>query len=136
MSEPKQVIVMRTDLGMRKGKMIAQGAHASISWLTVRLCQGDDGSDINGDSYFAIEGMPKAAAEWVRGAFVKICVRADSEEQLLAIIETAKSANVPVAAIYDAGRTEFHGEKTLTCCAIGPDYPERIDPITGHLSLL
>ena len=26
----KQVIVMRTDLHMRKGKMIAQGAHASM----------------------------------------------------------------------------------------------------------
>jgi peptidyl-tRNA hydrolase len=28
----KQLIVMRTDLNMRKGKMIAQGAHASIMW--------------------------------------------------------------------------------------------------------
>ena len=23
-----------------------------------------------------------------------------------------------------------------TCCAVGPDFPERIDPITGHLKLL
>ena len=35
----------------------------------------------------------------------------------------------------DAGRTEFHGVPTATCCAIGPDWPERIDPITGHLKL-
>ena len=30
----KQVIVMRTDLNMRKGKMIAQGSHASLAFLT------------------------------------------------------------------------------------------------------
>jgi peptidyl-tRNA hydrolase len=29
----KQVIVVRKDLGMRKGKMIAQGAHAAIGAL-------------------------------------------------------------------------------------------------------
>lgn len=28
--DAKQVIVMRKDLNMRKGKMIAQGAHASL----------------------------------------------------------------------------------------------------------
>lgn len=34
MGKTKQVIVMRTDLNMRKGKMIAQGSHASIAFLT------------------------------------------------------------------------------------------------------
>jgi peptidyl-tRNA hydrolase len=28
--EPRQVIVMRRDLGMRRGKEIAQGAHARL----------------------------------------------------------------------------------------------------------
>ena len=35
--EPKQVIVMRRDLGMRRGKEIAQGAHASMIWLSRRI---------------------------------------------------------------------------------------------------
>jgi PTH2 family peptidyl-tRNA hydrolase len=38
--------------------------------------------------------------------------------------------------IYDNGNTEFHGVKTLTAIAIGPDHAEFIDPITGHLQLL
>ena len=40
----KQVIVMRKDLGMRKGKMIAQGAHASLKVLTDRRSHADDNS--------------------------------------------------------------------------------------------
>jgi peptidyl-tRNA hydrolase, PTH2 family len=33
----KQVIVMRHDLKMRRGKQIAQGAHASMSFICRRL---------------------------------------------------------------------------------------------------
>ena len=40
--QAKQVIVMRKDLGMRKGKMIAQGAHASLKVLTDRRRSVDD----------------------------------------------------------------------------------------------
>ncbi len=40
------------------------------------------------------------------------------------------------ALITDAGRTEFHGEPTNTTLAIGPDYSEKIDKITGGLPLL
>lgn len=32
----KQVIIIRTDLNMRKGKMIAQGAHASVNYLPLK----------------------------------------------------------------------------------------------------
>jgi len=39
MAEPnaKQVLVVRTDLKMRKGKMVAQGAHAAMAFLTTRF---------------------------------------------------------------------------------------------------
>ena len=120
---PKQVIVMRRDLGMRRGKEIAQGAHASMIWLAQRVRQ---------------VAMTFTAAErlWLAGAFTKVCVRADSEEELLAIVAKAREAGVLVQLCVDAGRTEFHGVPTPTCCAVGPDFPERIDPITGHLKLL
>lgn len=35
--ETKQVIVMRKDLNMRKGKMIAQGSHASMAVILDEL---------------------------------------------------------------------------------------------------
>src|SRR3954454_1089678 len=77
-----------------------------------------------------------AERRWLDGAFTKVCVRADSEEELLAVVEKAREAGVLVQLCVDAGRTEFHGVPTPTCSAVGPDYPERIDPITGHLKLL
>jgi PTH2 family peptidyl-tRNA hydrolase len=120
---PKQVIVMRRDLGMRRGKEIAQGAHASMIWLAFRIRQ---------PGYTFTE----AERRWLEGRFTKVCVRVDSEEELLAIVQRAQESGLSVHLCVDAGRTEFHGVPTPTCCAVGPDLPERIDPITGQLTLL
>ena len=114
---------MRRDLGMRRGKEIAQGAHASLMWLAIRIRQ---------PGYTFTE----AERRWLEGAFTKVCVRVDSEEELLGILRAADEAGVMAHLVIDAGRTEFHGIPTPTCCAVGPDVPERVDPITGHLRLL
>ena len=75
-SAPKQVIVMRRDLGMRRGKEIAQGAHASMIWLALRI--REPGYTFTG-----------AERRWLDGAFTKVCVRVDSEEELLAVVHGA-----------------------------------------------
>lgn len=126
MSEIKQVIVMRNDLGMRKGKMIAQGAHAAMSFITRRMNSGTTHNVT----------ISKAEKAWLNSSFAKICVRVDSLEELLEIKQKAEDVGLEVHLITDSGRTEFHGEPTETCLAIGPDYSERIDPITGDLKLL
>ncbi len=120
---PKQAIVMRRDLGMRRGKEIARGAHASMIRLATRIRQP-------GSSF------TEAERRWLDGAFTKVCVRVDSEEELVAVVQRAQEAGVLVQLCVDAGRTEFRGVPTPTCCVIGPDFPERIDPITGQLKLL
>jgi PTH2 family peptidyl-tRNA hydrolase len=126
--EAKQVIVMRKDLGMRKGKMIAQGAHASLKVLTDRRRAVDEHS-------YTIELTPALAA-WLTGRFTKVCVSVDSEAALDAVVERARAAGVPVALIVDAGKTEFHGVPTKTCCAVGPAWADEVDAITGELPLL
>jgi PTH2 family peptidyl-tRNA hydrolase len=60
----------------------------------------------------------------------------NSEEELMTIYEKATSAGLEVHLITDSGKTEFHGQPTRTCLAIGPDFAAKIDPITGHLELL
>ena len=124
MSRFKQVIVVRNDLNMRKGKMIAQGAHASIMFLVHRLCEAEVGA------------KDHVIQEWLTHGMTMICVRADSEAELLEIAQKAQEAGLTVHVITDAGHTEFGGVPTKTCLAIGRDEEERIDAVTGNLKLL
>jgi peptidyl-tRNA hydrolase, PTH2 family len=128
MPDAKQVIVMRKDLGMRKGKMIAQGAHASMAVLL-------DRGDMHDDEFRIV--LTPAMHTWVvTGRFTKVCVSVDSEAALEAIVAKAREAGVPCAMIVDAGKTEFHGVPTKTCCAVGPAWTDEVDAITGELPLL
>jgi len=123
----KQVIVMRKDLGMRKGKMIAQGAHASLAVLLER-------GHMNAE--MVVIDLDEPTLAWLGGRFTKVCVSVDSEAALLAIVGKAKAANIPVALVTDAGVTEFKGVPTKTCCAVGPAWTDDVDAITGELPLL
>lgn len=136
--EPKQVIIIRKDLGMRKGKMIAQGAHASLKVFFDRFefMTDSDPDDPLRNQYLESENLGQAMVDWYSGSFAKIVVSVQSEEELLDIYRQAKAAGIPCALIQDAGRTEFKGVPTYTAVAVGPDYPNRIDPITGKLKLL
>lgn len=123
----KQVIVVRHDLKMRRGKQIAQGAHAAMSFLCRRL---QNQGSVSLDDFSEIERT------WLTGAFAKVCCRVNSEEELMSIHDQAKAAGLEVHLITDSGKTEFHGQPTRTCLAIGPDVADKIDPITGQLELL
>lgn len=144
MSEPKQVLVWRTDLRningqkVRTGKICAQLAHASMKAIL------DSGKIVKTNPHeedysLSIDITPEfnpALNAWITGKFTKVCVRVDSEQELLDIYNKAEEAGLICALITDAGLTEFNGVPTITCCAIGPGYPEDIDPITSHLKLL
>ena len=104
--------------------MIAQGAHASIMFLVQRLCDPQAGS------------KDRAIQEWLNHGMTKICVRVDSEAELLEIAQKAETAGLTVHVITDAGHTEFSGVPTRTCLAIGPDEEEKMDAVTGRLRLL
>jgi PTH2 family peptidyl-tRNA hydrolase len=126
----KQVIVMRNDLNMRKGKMIAQGSHAAMMFLVDRITNAYRGN---------LPAIQFAPEEWQwlsTGRMTKVCVRVDSEAELVEIERKCREALLPVYLITDAGLTEFGGVPTKTCLAVGPASAEKIDPITGHLKLL
>ena len=125
----KQIIVMRKDLNMRKGKMVAQGAHASMAAILNYGGKDDKGVHISFSSKSAIN-------DWINGRFTKVCVSVDSEKELMDIYLWAVKAKLICALITDAGVTEFNGVPTKTCCAIGPEWSDEIDKITGHLKLL
>lgn len=112
----KQVIIIRKDLNMNRGKEIAQGAHASMKATLENM---DD---------------PRVK-EWLDGIFKKIALVVNSEEEMLELYKTAQSKNMICSLIEDSGLTQFHGVKTKTCIAIGPDKEDVIDEICGHLKL-
>jgi peptidyl-tRNA hydrolase, PTH2 family len=119
----KQVIVIRKDLKMRRGKEIAQGSHASMAFMSRHIRDPI--------------GHPLTDAEksWIEGTFTKICLIVESEEDLLAVQAKAREVGIKCIVITDSGRTEFNGVPTNTCLALGPDEAEKIDAITGHLRL-
>lgn len=147
----KQVIVIRKDLKMRRGKEIAQGAHAAMAWLSRRLqfiespprmCPTPICPHIKPDPD-CDGGLPEEAdavfsgteRQWLEGSFRKVTLQVGSLEELLTTYAAAQAAGLEVHLITDSGLTEFGGIATTTCLAIGPDLDERIDPITADLKL-
>jgi PTH2 family peptidyl-tRNA hydrolase len=127
----KQVIVLRKDLNMRKGKMVAQGAHASMA---VFLNRGQIATKYGCERFSVC--LNDAAKAWLTGSFTKVCLGVDSKDELLTIHDKAMLAGLPCSLITDAGRTEFNGVPTHTAVAIGPATSKEIDKITGNLKLL
>lgn len=124
----KQVIVLRKDLNMRKGKMVAQGAHASMGAVLAQMTRDGD--------KMTLDLTDQRLAPWITGQFKKICVYVNSEAELLAVYEQARSANIVCSLIQDSGLTEFGGVKTYTSVAVGPDLETVVNTITGNLPLL
>jgi peptidyl-tRNA hydrolase, PTH2 family len=127
MRETKQVIVMRRDLNQRRGKEVAQGSHASIAFLTKQIK--------NTKSRKHEIELSDEALQWLQTGVKKVCVRVNSQEELMEVYNGALKAGLETHLIVDSGRTEFHGNPTATCVSIGPNDAEKIDKITGHLEI-
>ena len=87
-----------------------QGAGLVGAGVTLPCRRLDDARDAR-----PVFSFTEAERRWLDGAFTKVCVRAHSGEELLAIVEKAREAGVLVQLCVDAGRTEFHGVPTPTC---------------------
>jgi PTH2 family peptidyl-tRNA hydrolase len=114
--ETKLTLIVRSDLGMGRGKIAAQASHAAVAAVLANLRSRD-------------------FRAWLGDGQPKVVLKAASEEQLFELAEKASAAGLPVQVISDAGRTQVEAG-TPTCCAIGPAEASRIDAITGELSLL
>ena len=111
----KQLILVRNDLKLPKGKLAAQAAHASVEavWKA-------DKDDIK---------------EWRSEGMAKIVLKVDDEKQLLRELQKAKDAGIVTSLITDAGHTVVEAG-TRTCGAVGPARAKDLDPIFSNLKLL
>ena len=116
--EFKQLIAVRRDLDMGKGKIAVQVAHAAVS---------------------AAEEARKKFTEWwemwLREGQCKVAVRVDSEEEILQLERKSRELRLPSALISDRGLTQVE-PGTVTCLGIGPAPSSVIDALTGNLNLL
>jgi peptidyl-tRNA hydrolase, PTH2 family len=122
MTAIKQVLLYRRDLQMRKGKIAAQCAHASLG---VFLRRGGIAEK------HLVVPLDAAMEEWITRGSAKIVLSVDDEAALVEAHRLAQEADLPCAIVRDAGKTEFHGVPTLTALAIGPAPADAIDRITG-----
>lgn len=139
MERIKQVILIRKDLKMRRGKEIAQGSHASMQFLTEQIVPQFDEhaigtADTNNNTLDITITLSTRDGLWLAKGMAKVCLRVDSEEQLIEHHKKAIAAGIKSFLITDSGRTEFNGRPTITACAIGPDFVSSIDEITGDLT--
>jgi PTH2 family peptidyl-tRNA hydrolase len=111
----KLAIVMRTDLGMRKGKLCVQAGHASV----------EASAHANMDR----------VTTWYTNGQHKIVLKVKNDDELLGIAANARAAGLEVFEVHDFGLTQIP-ENSLTCISIGPAPDEEIDPICGKLPLL
>jgi PTH2 family peptidyl-tRNA hydrolase len=115
MSELKQVILVRQDLKLPKGKLAAQVGHACI------------------DAAFA---SPKQLVKkWRDSGMKKIVLKVNDEKELLEYERKCQEADLVTSLIIDAGHTTVK-PGTMTCLGIGPAASEKIDKITGNLKMM
>ena len=115
--EFKQVIILRKDLKMTKGKAAAQASHAAVA--------------------SAIKTMRERQKEftiWWRNGQTKIILAVDSEEELLNLESKLRRTGVVMAKINDAGRTQLP-PGTTTALGVGPHAQMDVEKITSNLKL-
>lgn len=137
MQNTKQVIIIRKDLNMRKGKIAAQASHASMAFLTKGMYWAsiNDGFEFSTVTIYDWREVEQIR-QWLENSFRKICVYVNSQEELEAVHQKALDAGLISHLVTDNGATEFNGVPTMTCCAIGPAWDEKFEGITNHLPLL
>ncbi len=112
--EYKQVILVRSDLKLPKGKAAAQVAHASVTAV--------------------LNSSSSVVDAWSSSGMKKIVLKVGSEKELLMMQQQAKRAGLVASLITDAGKTVV-APGTKTCVGIGPDREDVIDGVTGDLGM-
>ena len=113
----KQVVVVRTDLDMGKGKIAAQVGHACVL-----------------GAEHVRKSNPEWFSEWLEGQ-EKVVLKVANLKELEQVKKNVIEFGLPWSEVTDAGHTQI-APGTITCISIGPGPEETIDKITGGLKLL
>ncbi|XP_046835177.1 peptidyl-tRNA hydrolase 2, mitochondrial-like [Vespa crabro] len=112
----KLVLVVRSDLKMGKGKVVAQCAHAAVA------------------AYKIAQKYPPILKAWENSGQIKVTVKVNNEDELRAIAKAARDAGLITNVIQDAGRTQV-APGSRTVCGVGPGPAHLVNLVTGRLKL-
>ncbi|KAI8321524.1 peptidyl-tRNA hydrolase, partial [Martensiomyces pterosporus] len=115
--DTKLVLIIRTDLGMTKGKVAAQCSHATL-----------------GCYKRAMKQAPAMLKAWEYSGQAKVTLKCASEEELVSLQRKAHELGLVAQSICDAGRTQI-ASGSRTVLGIGPGPVGLIDKVSGHLKL-
>lgn len=115
MEEYKQIIIVRNELKMPKGKLAAQVAHASVEAV--------------------MKANETILKKWLNQGQKKVVLKVESEKELVIFFQRAKDLDIPASLITDAGHTVLK-PGTKTCVGIGPCIEEKVDLLTKDLKML
>lgn len=116
-TQNKMALVIRHDLGMTKGKVASQCAHAAI------MCYKK-----------ALREQTQFVKQWETFGQAKVTLKVNSEAELLGLQAQAQAVQLTACVVRDAGRTQID-PGSPTVLGIGPGPNELVDSITGHLKL-
>lgn len=111
----KQVILVRQDLKLPKGKLAAQVAHAAVE--------------------SEIKSPRNKVEQWLNEGMKKIVLKIKDLDELKHFEKLARAEKLTTAVIVDAGLTAVE-PGTVTCIGIGPDEENKIDKITKNLKMV
>ena len=111
----KQVILVREDLKLPKGKLSVQVAHASLD--------------------AALKSDKELLDKWKNQGGKKVALKVADEKELFKLMSMLENESIKVALIKDAGHTVVE-PGTITCLGVGPDSEEKIDNVTGKLKMV
>lgn len=132
----KQVILMRRDLNMMPGKAAAQASHAGMLFMVKRF----HFMNVNPDPSFPHEHFSEAENDWMfyetmnirgweYGGLRTVVLGVENLFALKRLGNKAIAHGLEYEEVYDEGM------EAITCGAIGPDYDDSIDLLTGGLDL-
>jgi len=115
LKEYKQVILVRADLKLPKGKLAVQVAHASVDCVLL--------------------SKRKKVMRWRKQGMKKIVLKVKDLKELRRYHFLAMENGFIKSLISDAGHTVVESG-TITCLGIGPDISEKIDEISKNLKMI
>lgn len=121
--EVRMALIVRTDLGMLKGKVAAQCSHAAVALYRQM------GEAVDTESY-----NPELLKRWQRGGQAKITLKTSGMEEIEELLMRAVSLNINNYLVVDAGRTQI-APGSATVLGLGPAPKSVLDMVTGDLKL-